>query len=332
MAGDSMDVVFLGTPAFAVPTLEAILQSRHRVVGVVTQPDRPRGRGRKSAPPPVRVAAEAHGIDVLSTADVNEPDARAWLEAKRPTVGVVVAFGQFLKKAVREIPAHGLINLHASLLPKFRGAAPIHGAIIAGDPETGVSVMQVERRLDAGPVFAMERVAIGPDETTGELEARLAAVGAPLIVDVLDRIAAGTAVAEPQNDDDATHIGRLTVADRTVDWRERAAAVHDRVRGLTPHPGAIAMFVPADGGDDLPARITGTRVIGAGDAVRDAIDAIDPSTSVGGVAVAEGRLFVRTGESTWIEVTTIVPAGSREMTGEAFLRGKGRGGGRFATP
>jgi len=255
-----MDVVFLGTPEFALPALQALIaSSRHRVVGVVTQPDRRKGRGRKLAPPPVKTAALEAGLALWQPADVNDADSIGWIRGRRPRAGVVVAFGQFLKKTLREVPALGFINLHASLLPKFRGAAPIHAALRAGEKRTGVSVMQVERRLDAGPVFCREEIDVGADENVGELAARLAATGAPLVARVLDRLEAGTAKAEAQEEAAASHAGRITPEDRRLIWAQPAEAVHNHVRGLTPHPGSVAGYEPA-GGEPTQVRITCTRL------------------------------------------------------------------------
>ncbi len=315
-----LDVVFLGTPDFAVPTLDAIVASSHRVVGVVTQPDRRRGRGQRSAPPPVRVAAERHGIDVLQTADVNAAEDLAWVADRAPAVGVVVAFGQFLKKPIRELPRFGLINLHASLLPQYRGAAPIHAAVIAGDPETGVSVMQVERRMDAGAVFATATTPIGSDETTGDVEERLATIGAPLVVDVLDRLAAGTAESVAQDEAAATHVGRLGIDDRTIAWDASARAIHDRVRGLTPHPGALAAFASTEG---APFRVRPLETAwreGAADAT--------PGDVLG---VRDDGVDVATGDGV-LTIERLTPAGGRPVTGREFFHGRAGGGGRFVAP
>jgi len=315
-----MNVVFFGTPEFALPTLRALIgSSRHHVVGVVTAPDRPKGRGRKLAPPPVKTLAEEARLPLLQTADVNAPESIAWVRRHEPRAGVVVAFGQILKKAIREIPELGCINVHASRLPSYRGAAPIHAAIRAGDRKTGVSIMKVERRLDAGPVFACRDVEIGTDENVGELAARLADVGASLLLEVLDRVEAGTAVAEPQDEAAATHVGLISAEERVVDWDRPAAEIHNHVRGLTPHPGALARFEPARG-EPFRVRITRTRLIEPG-----------PGGAAPGLVIAlEGDgVRVQAGDGSGLVVSRLVPAGSREMTAAEFLSGRGRGG-RFA--
>jgi len=315
-----MNIVFLGTPEFALPALRALIASpRHHVVGVVTAPDRPRGRGRKLAPPPVKRLAEEATLPLLQTADANAPESIAWIRRHEPRAGVVVAFGQILKKSIREVPELGFINLHASRLPRYRGAAPVHAAIRAGERRTGVSVMRVEPRLDAGPVFACREVEIGPDENAGELAARLAEVGAALLLEVLDRLEAGTAVAVPQDEAAATHVGLITAEERVIDWNRPAREIHDHVRGLTPHPGAVARFAPARG-EAFGVRITRTRLIAPG----------PTGGTPGSVVALEGEgARVQVGDGAALVVSRLVPAGSREMTAAEFMSGRGRGG-RFA--
>ncbi|MBN2492680.1 MAG: methionyl-tRNA formyltransferase [Planctomycetes bacterium] len=318
-----MDVVFLGTAEFAVPTLDALLASaHHRVVGVVTQPDRPKGRERRLAAPPVKTAALAAGVPFLQSTDVNAPDALEWIRSRRPDAGVVVAFGQFLGRALRAIPAHGFVNLHASLLPRYRGAAPIYAAIRAGDRETGVSVIRVERTMDAGPVFTRRAVPIGPDDSAGELAARLAAAGAPLVESVLDALEAGSARAEPQDAARATQVGRIGAAERRLRWDRPAAELHDQVRALTPHPGTVAEY-ESQRGERFGVRITRTAVAAGASPV-----AVPAGTVLG--PEGEEALRVRVQGAPDLLVVRLVPAGAREMTGVELLRGRGRGGGRFA--
>ena len=320
-----MNVVFLGTPAFAVPTLRALVASPHRVTGVVTQPDRPRGRGGRLSSPLIAVEAQAAHLDLWQTEDVNAPESLAWIQARSPAVGVVVAFGQFLNKALRELPGSGFINLHASLLPAYRGAAPVHAALRAGESRTGVSIMQVERRMDAGAVLARLAVDVDPDENVGQLTERLALLGAPLVVEVLDRLAAGTAEATLQDEDRATHVGRISASERTVNWTWPAEAVHNHVRGLTPHPGAITRFEPVSGAPFL-VRITRTSVVaGSGGDLPENVEPGEPGTVIG----VEGEAIrVAAGEGS-VRVHGLVPAGSREMTAAEFIRGRARDGGRF---
>ncbi len=233
-----MRVLFYGTPRFALPTLGALLAS-HEVVAVVTQPDRPAGRGQRVAPPPVKERAVAAGLPVLQPPRLRDP---AWLEPLRSfgaDVAVVVAFGQILPKAVLDVPARGSINVHASLLPKYRGAAPIAWALIRGDAETGITTFRMDEGMDTGPMLLSERTAILPGETAGELSERLSRIGARVLIDTLARLDAITPT--PQRDADATRAPRLKKSDGHLDWREPAQALVNRIRGCNPWPGAVTL-------------------------------------------------------------------------------------------
>jgi len=232
-------IVFFGTPEFAVPTLRALLASAHRVVGVVSQPDRPRGRGQQMQHTPVKAVALGAGLPVLQPTRLKDEETLAQLRALRADLGVVAAYGRILPEALLAIPRLGLINVHASLLPAWRGAAPIHRAVIAGDRETGVTIMRVVKELDAGAMLARAAVEIGPDDTSAQLEARLAPLGAALLVDTLAPLEAGTLVEVPQDSARATYAARLTREESPIDWARPAAEVHNRVRGLQPWPTAL---------------------------------------------------------------------------------------------
>ena len=227
MAGRALRVVFFGTPDFAVPALEALVGSRHAVVGVVTQPDRPRGRGQRVSEGPVKRVALSKGVPVLQPEKLKDEVFLASLRQWRADAGVVAAYGKILPAAVLETPPLGLLNVHASLLPRHRGAAPVQRAVIAGDPETGVSIMRVVQALDAGGVFATAVRPIGPDDTSAEVEHDLARLGASLLLDVLDQLSAGTAVEVPQEDGAATYAHRLRKEEGLIDWRAPAAAIHN---------------------------------------------------------------------------------------------------------
>ena len=232
----ALRVVFFGTPAFAVPTLDAILRSSHPVVAVVTQPDRPRGRGQQTADAPVKARAVATGLPVLQPTKLKDP---ATLDALRSTgadIGVVAAYGRLVPPSLLEWPRLGLINVHASLLPRHRGAAPVHRAILSGDRETGITIMRLVEALDAGPMLAKTSRLIRADETSADLESSLATMGATLLVDVLDRLTRGPVPEEPQDDSRATYAPRLTKADSPVNWSNTAQAVHNQIRGLHPWP------------------------------------------------------------------------------------------------
>jgi methionyl-tRNA formyltransferase len=233
-----LSVVFAGTPGFAVPALEAIAASRHAVSAVYTQPDRPAGRGLRLEPSPVKVAATARGIPVEQPATLRDPAAVERLAARRPDVMVVAAYGLLLPQAVLDVPRLGCLNIHASLLPRWRGAAPIQRALLAGDRETGITLMKMEAGLDTGPMLARRALAIEPGETAGSLHDRLAALGAAMIVGALDSLEAGTARFEPQDPAVATYARKLTKAEAAMDWCRPAVDLERQVRAFDPWPVA----------------------------------------------------------------------------------------------
>jgi methionyl-tRNA formyltransferase len=231
-----MKLVFAGTPDFAVPSLRAAAQ-RHEVVAVYTQPDRPAGRGRGLTPSPVKLEAVARGIPVLQPDTLRSPEALQTLRALQPDLMVVVAYGLILPKAVLAIPTHGCWNVHASLLPRWRGAAPIQRAIEAGDSETGVCLMQMEAGLDTGPVLMSQRTPIGDSETGGQLHDRLAALGAQVLADGLGLLRAGIRpVPQPQPEAGVTYAHKLDKAQARLDWQQPAAQLALRVRAFNPWP------------------------------------------------------------------------------------------------
>lgn len=225
----------MGTPEFSVPVLEA-LATRHEVVCVYSQPPRPAGRGKKDRPSPVQARAEALGLPVRHPTSLKLPEAQADFVALNADVAVVVAYGLILPQPILDAPQQGCLNIHASLLPRWRGAAPIHRAIMAGDAETGVCIMQMEAGLDTGPVLLREATAIGPEETTQDLHDRLSAMGARLIVEALDRLP--QLVAEPQPAEGVTYAAKIDKGEARVDWSRPAAEVDRLIRGLSPFPGA----------------------------------------------------------------------------------------------
>jgi methionyl-tRNA formyltransferase len=231
-----MVIVFFGTPRFAVPTLERLLASRHTVAGVVTQPDRPRGRGHRVTAGPVKALAMSRQLPVLQPDRLKLPAFADALSAWQPDLAVVAAYGRIIPAHLLVIPRLGMINVHASLLPKYRGAAPVHRAVIAGERETGVTIMRVAEELDAGAMFAKATRPIGPDETSDVVEESLAHIGADLLVGVVERISAGIASEEPQDASQATYAPRLTKEEGLIDWSQRASSIHNRVRGLSPWP------------------------------------------------------------------------------------------------
>lgn len=232
-----MRIVFMGTPEFSVPALRAIA-ARHEVLCVYSQPPRAAGRGQKPRPSPVQAAAEGLGIPVRTPLRLKGAEEQAEFAGLRADVAIVVAYGLILPQPVLDAPRLGCLNIHASLLPRWRGAAPIHRAVMAGDAETGVAIMRMEAGLDTGPVLAAARTPIGSEETTADLHDRLARMGAALIVDVLDRL---PLPAVPQPEDGVTYAAKIDKAEARIDWTRPAAEVDRLIRGLSPFPGAWCM-------------------------------------------------------------------------------------------
>jgi len=301
----SLRIVFLGTPAFAVPTLDALLGSRHRVVAVLTRPDRPRGRGQRMFDAPVKARAAAAGIPVLQPDRLRDPVVVESLAALRADLGVVAAYGAMLPESVISAPRLGTINVHASLLPRYRGAAPVHRAIIAGERETGVTIMRIVKRLDAGPMLASVTRSIGREETSVDVERDLAHLGAALLVEIADGLAEGSVAETPQDEDAATYAPRLTKDDGAIDWSWPAARIHDLIRGLHPWPHAFSF-------------LDGRRFI----LIASAADGLTASSDAPGTIVeSEGdRLVVATGNGA-LRLLQIQPEGKRSMSVRDFLAG-----------
>jgi methionyl-tRNA formyltransferase len=300
----NLRILFLGTPAFAVPSFEALIRSRHRVVGLVSQPDRPKGRGQQLQPTPTKQAALIHQIPVLQPLKIRD---EAFLHAVRdlaPDLGVVVAFGRILPDSLLAIPRLGMINVHASILPRYRGAAPIQRAVLAGDAETGVTIMRVVSELDAGPTFAVATAPIPPEATSGDMEGVLARLGADALMPVVDALAEGRAVETPQDHAAATHAAKIAKAEGAIDWSAPASAVHNLVRGLQPWPLAATTVA----GDRIVLRRTRPVSLDAHAAL--------PAT----VVRAYGdELVVACGAGTALQVLELQPEGRRTMTAREFL-------------
>jgi methionyl-tRNA formyltransferase len=303
-------VVFFGTPSFAVPSLEALLDSSQTVVAVVTQPDRPRGRGQKTTNAPVKARALQAALPLLQPASLKDPAFISALNALDADLGVVAAYGRILTDAVLAIPRLGMINVHASLLPTYRGAAPVHRSIIAGEHETGVTIMRVVRALDAGPMLGAIRRPIAPDETSEQVERDLARLGAALLVSTIDRMIAGTIEETPQDDAAATYAARLTKADGLIDWSMSAERVHDLIRGLHPWPHAYAF-------------LNGQRLIllTASVAGPIAAESSDRPLAPGTIVHAAGDdLRVACGDGV-VRILTLQAEGTRPMSVREFLAG-----------
>jgi methionyl-tRNA formyltransferase len=234
-------IVFFGTPQLAVPSLAAVATS-HDVVGVVCQPDKPVGRSKKPMPPAVKVWAQERGIPVHQPVKVHDGAFEAWLREKAPDCCAIAAYGRLLKQPVLDVPPHGFINMHPSLLPKWRGPSPIQSAVIAGDLLTGVTIMKLTLAMDAGPILLQEKTIIGHEETAAELTERLAVMGARLLADALGHVADGTATFTPQVDGDAVFCSMLRKEDGHIDWSRPAHELHDLVRGCQPWPVAQCVF------------------------------------------------------------------------------------------
>jgi methionyl-tRNA formyltransferase len=300
---DSLRLVFFGTPDFALPTLEALLASPHQVVGVVTQPDRPRGRGQQVTHAPVKRLALERGLAVLQPDRLRDEAFLETLRSLAADCGVVAAYGKILPGAVLAAPRLGLLNVHASLLPKYRGAAPVPRAVMEGERETGVTIMRVVKALDAGPLLAASTRPIGPDETSTEVEHDLAQLGARLLVRVLASL--GSVPEIPQDDRLATYAPRLERDEGAIDWHAPAREIHNQVRGLHPWPHAFTFL------DD--ARYIVHRTV---------VDASAPTAeSPGTVLEASGdRLVVATGAGT-VGVVSIQAEGRRPVSAREFLAG-----------
>jgi methionyl-tRNA formyltransferase len=298
-------VAFFGTPAFAVPTLEALFGSRHTVVGVVTQPDRPRGRGHRVSDAPVKAVAAAHGLACLQPAQLARAAFEAPFSSLRAELGVVAAYGKILPEWLIQAPRLGMINVHASLLPRYRGAAPVHRAVMAGESTTGVTIMRVVKALDAGPMLARGVHTIGPDDTSVEVEQQLARLGAALLADVVEAMAQGGVAETPQNDADATYAPRLTREDGSIDWSRSAQAVHDQVRGLHPWPHAFTFL------GEMRYLLHRTHVTGQRSAV--------PAGTI--VEATTSRWLVTAGDGRLLEIRELQVEGGRVMNATAFLAG-----------
>ena len=293
----------MGTPAFAVPTLDALCASGHSIAAVYTQPPRAAERGRKVRPTPVAARAEAAGIQVMTPASLKPEDAQTAFVALGAGLAVTVAYGLILPPAVLAAPRMGCINAHASLLPRWRGAAPIQRAIMAGDEETGVTIMRMDEGLDTGPILMAERVPIGPEITGGMLHDTLAALSARLVVEAIDALAAGTLAETPQPGEGATYAAKLEKHEAAIDWRAPAAHIERRVRALAPRPGA---WLEHEG--ERVKVLAAERVAGATDA--------PPGT------IIDDALAVACGDGTALRPTRLQRAGKAAMDRDAFLRGR----------
>ena len=298
-------LLFLGTPEFAAPALRALAAGPHPVVGAISQPDRPRGRGRQLEPTPIKRVAAEIGIDCLQPERIGDPEALDWMGRRAPDLGVVVAFGQFIPKQARELPRLGMINAHASLLPRWRGAAPIEWAIREGDALTGISVMRLVREMDAGDVCLRREIPIGADETAGELAQRLARLAADALVEAVGEMAAGRARFAPQPAEGVTLAPKLDRSFAELDLAEPLERVYARVRAATPRPGI----------DLRLARARKTLRV-----VRSARWRGTGAPRAGSVVAEGGQLRVSAADG-WLELLRVQLPGRQPVDAAEFLRG-----------
>ncbi|MDK3020243.1 methionyl-tRNA formyltransferase [Pseudodonghicola flavimaris] len=293
-----MRIIFMGTPDFSVPVLDALVEAGHEIAAVYCQPPRPAGRGKKDRPSPVQARAEALGLEVRHPVSLKTSEAQAEFAALNADIAVVVAYGLILPQAVLDAPAKGCLNIHASLLPRWRGAAPIHRAIMAGDAETGVCIMQMEAGLDTGPVLLRQATPIGAEETTDQLHDRLSAMGAALIVTALAGL--DDLVSEPQPEEGVTYAAKIDKAEAKIDWTRQAVEVDRKIRGLSPFPGAWCDVE----GERL--KLLASRLASGSGAPGEVLD--DALT----VACGEGA----------VRLTRLQRAGKGAQDADVFLRGR----------
>ncbi len=302
--GKKMRVIFMGTPDFAVGTLEEIIRAGYEVVLAVSQPDKAVGRSRELKAPPVKRCALEHGIPVYQPKRVREQECIEYLRGYEPDIIIVAAFGQIITKELLDMPKYGCINVHASLLPRYRGASPIQWAVINGDPVTGVTIMRMDEGIDTGDMILREEVALSPDETGGSLFERLSGVGAKLCVKAMQAIASGTAVYTPQGETGVTHTGKIHKELGCIDWNRPAVELERLVRGLDPWPGTSARL------GDKTLKLWKTRVI-------PSERLADPGCIV---RVGKESLSVQTADGL-LELLEVQPEGKKRMSAASFLNG-----------
>lgn len=298
-----MQVVFMGTPDFAVPALKALIESGHDLAAVVTQPDRPKGRGKKELPPPVKETARASGIPVFQPTKIKDPDFLALLKGLSPEIIVVSAFGRILPPDILFLPRYGCINVHASLLPKYRGAAPIHWAVINGETETGITTMHMDIGLDTGDMILQEAITIDSDENVGSVHDRLAVLGASLLLETLDLLSLGKAPRIPQAGA-GTYAPMLKAEDELISWKKPVRSLHNQIRGMDPWPGARTF---------LSGRVLKIwRSV-----VADEEQAVQPGRVLSG---GTGGIMVGTGKGLLL-ITELQLQGAKRLKAADFLRG-----------
>lgn len=301
---EPISVVFMGTPDFAVPCLEMLCTQNYRIKAVITQPDRPRGRGQKLVVSPVKACAMEHDLPILQPQKIKTPEFETLLEELNPDLIVVVAFGQILSKRILDIPRLGCINVHASLLPKYRGAAPLHWSVINGETKTGVTTMFMDEGLDTGDMLLTAEMDITEQTTTGEVHDTLQAMGADVLAETIQRLIAGTVIRRPQNSDEATYAPLLTKELERIDWTKDARAIHNLIRGLNPWPGSYTML------RNKRLKLWQSEV--ANEVTNEAAGTI--------IRVDGERILVATGSGV-LALTNVQPEGKKRMVAGDFARG-----------
>ena len=299
-----MNIVYMGTSTFAVPSLESLIASRHQVVGVVSQPDRPRGRGKRISPTPVKEIAEQHSIPVYQPAKIKSPEAIKQIKLWQPDLIVVVSYGQIIPRQILEYPAAGCINVHASLLPRYRGAAPIQRALMDGEKISGITTMFMDEGLDTGDIILQLEVLVKDEYDHGQLEAILAEKGALLLAKTIDQLENGTAPRIPQQEELASYAARITPEDEKIDWSQPAEIIHNQIRALSPNPGAWTII------DNNKTKIYKSRVI-----CNEENGVISRIVEVG-----NDGFSVQSGKGT-LEILEVQRAGKKRMPVANFLRG-----------
>ncbi|MDE3838468.1 methionyl-tRNA formyltransferase [Bacillus methanolicus] len=300
-------IVFMGTPDFSVPILKQLIQDGYEIIGVVTQPDRPVGRKKILTPPPVKVEAEKHGIPVFQPEKIRNPEELEKILALKPDLIVTAAFGQILPKELLDAPKYGCINVHASLLPELRGGAPIHYAILQGKKKTGITIMYMVEKLDAGDILTQSEVMISDEDTVGTLHDKLSETGAKLLSETIQKLIKGELKPVPQNEEEATFAYNIKREQERIDWSKSGEEIYNHIRGMNPWPVAYTTMnhsvLKIWRGEKVPAK-----------------EKSEPGTIL---AISKDGIIVSTGDDTAIKITELQPSGKKRMTAEQFLRGAG---------
>ncbi|WP_312542844.1 methionyl-tRNA formyltransferase [Enterococcus sp.] len=301
-------IVFMGTPAFSVPILEGLLEEGYEIAAVVTQPDRPVGRKRIITPTPVKEAALKHGLLVLQPEKISGSPEMEQIKTLAPDLLITAAFGQFLPSSLLAVPTHGALNVHASLLPKYRGGAPVHYAIMAGDQETGVTIMEMIKKMDAGGIFAQERLPITPQDDVGTMFDKLSALGKTLLLQTLPKILSGELTPVPQDEDLVTYSPNISREQEAIDWRKTAQQIDAQVRGMRPWPIAFTMY------QDQHWKIWSVSPVA------------QTTTAAPGTIIERSKkeLLIACGSGTVLAIDSLQPAGKGQQDIAAFLNGSGQ--------